>query len=62
MAQERAFLTTLEAVTRWTIDGGMLDMHRADDERALSAKPVDVKSMEIRPKSRSPGRVGVAHN
>jgi heat shock protein HslJ len=43
MAQERAFLTALEAVTRWTVDGGMLDMHRADDERALSAKPADAK-------------------
>lgn len=43
MAQERAFLTALEAVTRWTIDGGMLDMHRADDERALTAKPDDAK-------------------
>lgn len=43
MAQERAFLTALESVSRWTIDGGMLDMHRADDERALSAMPGDGK-------------------
>jgi heat shock protein HslJ len=41
MAQERAFLTALESATRWTIDGGILDMHRADGERALSAKPGD---------------------
>lgn len=39
MAQEHAFLTALKSATRWTIDGGMLDMHRADDERVLMAKP-----------------------
>jgi len=43
MAQERAFLAALGSVARWTIDGGVLDMHRADDERALSAKPGDAK-------------------
>src|SRR5262249_45054358 len=43
MAQERAFLAALESVARWTVDGGMLDMHKANDERALSAKPSDVK-------------------
>lgn len=37
MDQERAFLAALGSVTRWTIDGGMLDAHRADGERALTA-------------------------
>lgn len=43
MTQERAFLTALQSVARWTIDGGVLDMHRADGERALSATPGDGK-------------------
>jgi len=43
MAQERAFLSALKSATRWIIDGGMLDMHRADDERVLMAKPGDAK-------------------
>jgi heat shock protein HslJ len=39
MAQERDFLAALASAARWTTEGGVLDMHRADDERALSAKP-----------------------
>lgn len=37
MEQERAFLAALASVTKWTIQGGMLDAHRADGERALTA-------------------------
>ncbi|MGA9396577.1 MAG: META domain-containing protein [Azonexus sp.] len=37
MQQEREFLAALESVTVWTIRDGMLDMHRADGERALTA-------------------------
>ena len=38
MEQERAFLASLATVTTWTIDArGMLDAHRADGERALTA-------------------------
>lgn len=43
MGQERAFLKALESATRWAIEGGMLDMHRADDERVLTAKPANAK-------------------
>lgn len=39
MAQEREFLAALQSATTWTIDGRMLDMHRADGERVLHAKP-----------------------
>jgi heat shock protein HslJ len=39
MTQERQFLTALQSATKWAIAGGELDMHRADGERALSAKP-----------------------
>ena len=39
MAQEQAFLAALATVTTWTIAGGMLDMHRADGERVLTANP-----------------------
>jgi heat shock protein HslJ len=41
MAQERDFLAGLESAARWSTEGGVLEMHRADDERALSAKPSD---------------------
>jgi heat shock protein HslJ len=38
MAQEREFLAALRSVTTWAIDArSMLDMHRADGERALTA-------------------------
>jgi heat shock protein HslJ len=37
MAQERAFLAALESATTWDIARGMLDVHRADGERALTA-------------------------
>lgn len=37
MQQERQFLRTLESATTWTFDGDLLDMHRADGERALTA-------------------------
>jgi heat shock protein HslJ len=37
MQQEREFLAALESATVWTIRDGMLDMHRADGERALTA-------------------------
>ncbi|MGB8435379.1 MAG: META domain-containing protein [Burkholderiales bacterium] len=38
MVQERAFLGALESATTWSLEGGILDMHRADGERALMAK------------------------
>jgi heat shock protein HslJ len=39
MAQEQKFLEALRSATKWTIDArGMLDMHRADGERALTAR------------------------
>jgi hypothetical protein len=41
--QERDFLKALESATRWTVDGGRLDMHRADDERALTALPTEAR-------------------
>ncbi len=37
MQQEREFLRALEATTTWAFDGELLDMHRADGERALTA-------------------------
>jgi len=43
MTQEHEFLTALQSVSRFAIEGGILDMHRADDERALSAKPTGAK-------------------
>jgi heat shock protein HslJ len=39
MEQERQFLAALESATRWAIERGMLDVHRADGERVLSANP-----------------------
>ncbi len=39
MAQEREFLAALETATIWAIDRGMLDVHRADGERVLTASP-----------------------
>jgi heat shock protein HslJ len=40
MQQEREFLAALETATLWTVQDGMLDMHRADGERVLTANPV----------------------
>jgi heat shock protein HslJ len=37
MTQEQAFLRALESATTWDIVGGMLDVHRADGERVLTA-------------------------
>ena len=38
MQQEREFLAALRSATTWAIDArGMLDMHRADGERVLTA-------------------------
>jgi heat shock protein HslJ len=39
MAQEQEFLTALATATTWTISNGMLDMHRGDGERVLTANP-----------------------
>lgn len=40
MQQEREFLVALETAILWNIQDGMLDMHRADGERVLTANPV----------------------
>jgi heat shock protein HslJ len=37
MTQEQAFLRALESATTWAIVRGMLDVHRADGERVLTA-------------------------
>jgi heat shock protein HslJ len=37
MAQEQDFLRALESAATWSIDRGMLDVHRADGERVLRA-------------------------
>lgn len=37
MEQERQFLVALETAVKWDISRGMLDMHRADGERVLTA-------------------------
>jgi heat shock protein HslJ len=39
MTQEREFLKALETATTWTIDAGLLHLHRADGERVLVAGP-----------------------
>ena len=41
--EEREFLTALESATRWTVEGGVLDMYRSDGERVLMATPDDAK-------------------
>jgi heat shock protein HslJ len=43
MVQEREFLKALESATRWNIDRDMLDMHRADGARALTATQAPIK-------------------
>ena len=40
MAQEQEFLRALESATTWDIVRGMLDVHRADGERVLTASEV----------------------
>ena len=37
MAQEQEFLSALQSATTWDVVRGMLDMHRADGERVLTA-------------------------
>lgn len=37
MEQEQQFLAALGSATTWSIERGMLDMHRADGERVLTA-------------------------
>ena len=37
MQQEREFLAALATATTWTVRGGMLDVHRADGQRVLTA-------------------------
>jgi heat shock protein HslJ len=37
MTQEHEFLRALESATTWAIERGMLDVHRADGERVLTA-------------------------
>lgn len=39
MEQESEFLAALQSATVWTFQGRMLDMHRADGERVLTASP-----------------------
>jgi heat shock protein HslJ len=41
MAQEQEFLMALQSATTWDIVRGMLDMHRADGQRALTASALD---------------------
>lgn len=41
MAQERQFLAALASVATWDIARGMLDLHRADGARALTAKALE---------------------
>lgn len=38
MAQEREFLAALQSATTWDVSAGLLDMHRPDGERALTAR------------------------
>jgi heat shock protein HslJ len=40
MTQEREFIAALESAVNWRIDGNVLDMHRADEERAIFANRV----------------------
>ena len=41
MTQEREFLAALASASRWAIDRGMLDIHRPDGERVLTALPAE---------------------
>jgi heat shock protein HslJ len=40
MEQERQFLAALETAVKWDISRGMLDMHRTDGERVLTANGI----------------------
>jgi heat shock protein HslJ len=40
MSQEQQFLSALQSATTWEIVRGMLDLHRADGERVLTASEV----------------------
>ena len=37
MEEEQAFLAALQSAVTWSLDGNILDMHRADGERAIMA-------------------------
>jgi len=37
MTQEREFIAALESAVKWRIESNVLDMHRADEERAIFA-------------------------
>lgn len=41
MEQEQQFLDALASATAWSIERGMLDMHRADGERVLTARAAE---------------------
>jgi len=43
MQQEREFLAAVQSAITWAIDIGMLDMHRADGERVLTASRADAQ-------------------
>jgi heat shock protein HslJ len=38
MQQEREFVAALESAATWAVEGGTLDMHRADGQRAVMAR------------------------
>jgi hypothetical protein len=40
MVQEQEFLNAIQSATTWNIIQGMLDAHRADGERVLTASEV----------------------
>ena len=37
MTQERLFLAALTSAVKWAVEAGELDMHRGDEQRALTA-------------------------
>lgn len=37
MVEEQAFLAALQSAVTWNLVGNILDMHRADGERAIMA-------------------------
>jgi heat shock protein HslJ len=41
MVQEQEFLSALQSATTWDIVRGMLDVHRTDGERVLTASKAD---------------------
>ncbi len=38
MKQEREFQAALKSAVKWAVEGGELDMHRGDEQRALTAR------------------------